>query len=287
MTGILALRARLKLMERNRTWWQSDLGIGAKLAFYPQMAASLARAAVSGRKQIRYLGRRFAFDHPMMPLILQEYPHEISRQVIPYLEVGPTPDILDIGGNIGQFAVTFKHFAPGARLDVFEPNPDIQSLLYQNTEGLDDVRIFPFGLSLEPVERMFYEPGRSAIGSLIRDNAGGLLRDRMEVPIQTTNDVASLTGRDSYDLIVVDVEGYEAEVIASLGGIKTRYLHLEVSTRGRSKSYLHSELLRLIHEKFDDFDILCQDGFGTSDDVFYVLLEFTGLTSGGSSARPM
>lgn len=88
--------------------------------------------------------------------------------------------------------------------------------------------------------------------------------------------MASLTDRDAYDLVVVDVEGYEAEVVASLGGITTRYLHLEVSTRARSRSYLHSELFGLVQEQFGEFDILCQDKFGASDDVFYVLLEFTG-----------
>src|SRR5690606_5298121 len=115
------------------------------------------------------------------------------------------------------------------------------------------------------------EEGRSAAGSVFKDNAGNA-DNLVSTLVQSVNNVVELTQQAIYDLAKIDVEGYEFEVRKCMQGIKTRYLFIEVSS-GRTKAYRHSALYDLVRNLFGDFDIIYQSANHRKQDNFIVLLE--------------
>jgi FkbM family methyltransferase len=269
--------SNLYLHERNLKWWRSGLPLGLRLSYYPAMTASFVGLALR-RKRVRYLGHAFVFDNAATPMNLQVYPYEVGHQILRHVRPGDSiRSVLDVGGNLGQFAVTLKHFLPAAALDVIEPNTAVVPLLRRNVEGLEGVRVFNRALSPSPVGSMFYEPGRSCTGSLIRQNVGPR-QGVVEMEVTSSDDIVKLTGRSDYDLVKIDVEGYEFEVLKCLAGLRPRYIFLELATQ-RTRSYLHSDIFELLRAMFGEFDILAQDGFDHRANTFDVMLGFVPAPS--------
>jgi FkbM family methyltransferase len=259
----------LKLIERNREWWRAgSVTPGEKAAYY----GSLVRTYASRGKVIRYLGNDLHFDNPATPLNLQNYPYEITRKVLGNMAVEPAT-VLDIGANLGQFSLTTRHVLGGAvRIDAFEPNPFVFEFLRKNTAGVDGITIHNYGVGASDGEsRIHFDPSRTGIGSIIKENAG---EPTESATITVTGNAAAVTGRKDYDLVKVDVEGYEFHALEGLSGITPRYLFLEVSGLGRAKDYKHSELFGRIRDQWGEFDLSYLGGYGDKGDTFDVLVEF-------------
>jgi FkbM family methyltransferase len=243
--------ANLKLVERNRDWLRGEIPFGEKLRYYPAMARSMARAARGGPGIVNYLGAPFAFDNPATPLNLQAYPYEITHKVRSGI---PNPTtVLDIGGNIGQFSRTAHFFWPDAEIDVFEPNPVPFGLLQKNTEHIPQISLFNFAIGSAGKQDFYYENGRSGTGSFLEDNVAAL-NSTESIVVDVTDDPARITGRSFYDLIKIDVEGYEMTVIENLAGIRCSCLYLEGSL-GRQKNYSHDQLFAQIARTFGPYEI--------------------------------
>lgn len=263
---------KIDLINRNAAWLRSEIPLGQKLGYYPSMMIALA-GGMFGRKSIRYLGNKVAYDNPAAPLSLQAYPHEITAKVLHHLPRLPKK-VLDIGGNIGQFSITLSTVLNRkVDIDVFEPNPAAFELLAKNTAPHQNIRIYNLGLGKRGKTKMFYEPGRSAIGSMFKQNAGSDGRVK-PVDIEVVDDISAQTGSSKYDLIKIDVEGYEYDLLKSIKPVQTDYLFIEVSCRGRHKDFDHSSLFELIAKRFGKFDILFSTPVTTGIDNFEVLVSF-------------
>lgn len=259
----------LKLIERNREWWQAEhVAPKEKAQYY----ASIVRSYAKRDKMVRYLGNDLYFDNPATPLNLQNYPFEITHKVLRNMSITPRT-VLDIGANLGQFSVTTRYVLGGeVTIDAFEPNPYVFEFLRKNTAGMDGLNIFNYGVGAEEGENeIHFDPSRTGIGSIIKQNAGN---PTQTATIKVTRDPARLTGSDSYDLVKVDVEGYEFHALEGLAGIKAKYLFLEVSGLGRVKDYKHSELFDRIRRQWGEFDLCFIGGYAKSGDTFDVLAEF-------------
>ncbi|MCF2528241.1 FkbM family methyltransferase [Yinghuangia soli] len=264
----------LQLWRRNRDWWRSELGAGMKLRYYADMTASYARCARGRDRVVRYLDRDFAFDNIATPLNLQTYPREVGGDVLGNLRPGfRVRSVLDVGGNLGQFAVTLRHFVPEAEVDVFEPNGLILPQLEANTASLQGVRVWPYALSPHPVDEMYFDPGRSATGSVLADQVDAIGTPR-RVAVRSVSDPSTVTGNQEYDLVKIDVEGYELEVLKCLGGMTVHYLYVEMS--GVRGVYPHSELLMLVRRQFGDFRVVFQGPCDRRSVNHPLLLEFAG-----------
>lgn len=69
------------------------------------------------------------------------------------------------------------------------------------------------------------------------------------------SDVKNVTGRIEYDLVKVDVEGYELEVLKNLKNISMKYLFTEVSV-SRKKTFTHAQFYKVLRDDFGESDIL-------------------------------
>lgn len=230
-------------------------------------------------RQILYLGRLFRFDNPKMPFILLGYPQGVGVDLVTNLS-GSIRGVLDIGGNIGQFATTLLYFLPELRrLDVFEPNPTVFPVLSENLAGRAGVTLHRVGVGYAGKRRLFYVPDASATGSFTPNRAQHLCSEtshmvEVEVEVEITGDVAGRTGEDSYDLVKIDVEGAEFEVLEVLN-VRTRYFWLELSGRKfGGHTYHTSQLFELIRRRFGEFDVLFQSRWdsGLTSDILLELV---------------
>ena len=274
--------SNLKLLHRNRQWLTASTKPVDKLLYYVYIPLSFI-SAVFGVKRVKYLGEYFTYDNPATPLNLQIYPYEIDRKILSNMHDLPE-SILDIGGNIGQFSTTLSYFAKPRVLDIFEPNPNVINMLQANISHLgSNAQVYNFALSPSHAQagKMFYQPGRSAVGSILEDNAGD--KEGVEqVAIKLCHDPSALTKRKSYDLIKVDVEGFEIEVIKSLKGINTRYLFIEISSRCRKRNYNEALLFEQIRKTLGDYELAYSTGFDGSDVAYEILLHFNDKKRGNN-----
>ncbi|RKZ93469.1 MAG: hypothetical protein DRR19_01095 [Candidatus Parabeggiatoa sp. nov. 1] len=54
--------------------------------------------------------------------------------------------VIDVGANVGQFAVASAKLFPEVSVHSFEPLPDCVAQLRKNIKRLDNVKIYPFAL---------------------------------------------------------------------------------------------------------------------------------------------
>ncbi len=261
----------LKLVERNKKWLSSN-GVSnkEKLSYYGRMAL----AYMSRNKKIKYLGSELYYDNPATPLNLQNYPYEIKGKLLANMHKNPKT-ILDIGGNLGQFSLTINYaLKSGAKIDVFEPNSYVYEFLKKNTVQKSNIRTYNYGLGdSDNKQVLHFDPSRTGIGSIIQQNAGVGATMTQEVDI--TSEPQKLTKRERYDLVKIDVEGYEMHVIKGLADISFEYLFMEFSGQMREKSYMHSEMMNLLYKQWGQFDIYYSGGFESKKhESFDILLRF-------------
>lgn len=264
----------LLLWQRSRAWWGSEVGFGAKLRYYPDMIGSYVRCMRGQARTVRYLDRTFAYDNVAAPLALQTCPREVGRDVLGNLRPGfQVRSVLDVGGHLGQFAVTLRHFVPEAQVDVFEPNGQILPHLEANTAAMDGVRVWPYALAPTRTDEMFVDPSRSSTGSLLPDlvDCHGTPR---RIPVRSVADPSSVTGHQEYDLVRISVGGGELGALKCMGGMTVHYLYVELT--GPRGVFPHSELLMLVRRQFGDFRIVFQGGGDRRTGDLAMMLEFAG-----------
>ncbi|NNE97002.1 MAG: FkbM family methyltransferase [Acidimicrobiales bacterium] len=186
--------------------------------------------------------------------------------------------VLDIGGNIGQFATSVLALNPELeRIDVFEPNPEIFDTLEKNLSGLDRVRCFNFGIGPNGPAQFHFTPGYSVVGSILSENAKHREASALSsIEVQLISDISSVTGNSAYDLVKIDVEGFEYEVVEAIRGLSFRYLYIEFTGRAKEKSHATSELHAMLRERFGPYEVLYQAAGNRESTIIETLLEFVG-----------
>lgn len=262
--------------------WISNphLSLSTRLSYLLSLPIALIRNRMNRRRKINYLGRSFVYDSPITPIILLRYPTEISDQIIASVQ-GPLDSVLDIGGNIGQFSTTLKSLRPDiSRIDVFEPNPTVFPLLGRNLESLSGVTCYNYGIGPAGTAQFHFTPGYSGIGSLVSNNARYRSSSELKtVDVKLVSDIAAVTGQHSYDLVKIDVEGFEYEVLEALENVRFRYLYVEITGPAKSKSHLTSEIYTLISQRFGPFEVKYQGTCTPDSTVFEAMFEFPSAAS--------
>lgn len=244
-------------IQRTKAWLNGPQSLKHKFFYFGNVALSYFRYILLGKGHINFMGTDFYYDARVTPFALMMYPEEINDILIRTKR--PIRSVLDIGANIGQFVVTFTNLtSEKVRIDSFEPHPKSFELLTKNVKNLHHIRTFPYGIGPKGKMDLHYTPARSVNASLIRENATYRLPQKQSkfVTIELVNDIHAVTKRKHYDLIKIDVEGYEYEVLRNLKGVTTSYLYIEITSTGRRKEFLHSELLVQIRKLFGPFDLL-------------------------------
>ncbi|MEL6534040.1 MAG: FkbM family methyltransferase [Bacteroidota bacterium] len=132
---------------------------------------------------------------------------------------------LDIGANAGYFSVQMgKLIGPKGKIMGFEPSPDFYDRLQTHIELnqiSDRIKTIRAGLSDEPGTLTLVQAGCNASfyqGALVTDNEENAKLPRHESPILVLDEYWKELGWDKLDFVKLDVEGFEANVLA--GGQK-------------------------------------------------------------------
>lgn len=160
-------------------------------------------------------------------------PH-VSRWVREHLDPGPGELIIDVGANLGYYAVLFAQLGTRRHTVLaFEPEPYNYQLLTRNVElnGAGNVRAFRLALGETSEQRdlVMYKASNRGRHSLLDLHAGS----RTSVDVRSLDGVLEEHGlsRAAIRLLKLDVEGYEFFVLkgAEAAVRRCQYIVLEYS----------------------------------------------------------
>jgi FkbM family methyltransferase len=144
---------------------------------------------------------------------------------------GTDLDILDIGANVGSFALWAARRWPGSLIRSFEPNPETYAILKRNVAGYARVEainaaIYPSDKAREAFFSRYAGDGEAGLLRYIGDTfREGVIEPSFEV------DVIHPEALGSADIVKIDIEGGEAEVLAALDLSKTALVLAEFQNR--------------------------------------------------------
>ena len=128
--------------------------------------------------------------------------------------------VIDVGANVGQFAVAAANFFPAAVLHCFEPEPASVAELQKNLRALPQARVYPLALGDRDGEISFHvntHRHSSSVLSLAPEHRrafpGAQEEATISVPIATLDTVFRNTDLPRPVLLKLDVQGYEPAVI--------------------------------------------------------------------------
>lgn len=130
---------------------------------------------------------------------------------------GPGATVYDVGANTGTYTLAVAAARPDASVVAFEPNPDVREQLAANVRrnGFENVAVRGEGVGDRSGTRTFYQSTYDELGSFRRGNAAGWearVRDAVDVPVVTLDDVVASGEVPPPDHLKVDVEGFGREV---------------------------------------------------------------------------
>jgi FkbM family methyltransferase len=152
-------------------------------------------------------------DEVMRPYLIRRGSWEESTAALLGRLLRPGARFLDVGANVGYFSVLAHRLARAIQIDSIEPHPVLYSLLQANlwANGVP-ARLHNVALAetrrLLPMSSPPMNPGDSRVGVLSPDNRYDLV-----VPVVTADE---LFPRRSFDVVKIDVQGYEPEVILGM-----------------------------------------------------------------------
>jgi FkbM family methyltransferase len=132
--------------------------------------------------------------------------------------------VLDVGANVGDWAIPAARAWPGASVHCFEVSPTTCEQLRTNVQknGLEGrVRINPFGLSDAAGELTFYECDDSTLCSSTNWHPSRTVREG-RLPVVRGADYCVEHGIKSVAFLKVDVEGAELQVLRGLAPLIER-----------------------------------------------------------------
>jgi len=146
--------------------------------------------------------------------------------------------VIDVGANIGQFAVAASKLLDTPRIYAFEPFPQSAQAFSKNTQKLPNITLYPIGLGEQEGETEFHVNSHSHSSSILAlaDSHKQAFPQAQEaeiikIKVSTLDTVFKDIELQSPVLLKLDVQGYEPFVLR--GGQETLkrvdYVILEAS----------------------------------------------------------
>jgi len=141
--------------------------------------------------------------------------------------------VIDVGANIGQFAIASAKLFPNVTVHSFEPNPESAAQLEHNVKSLGNVLVYPYALGECAGEADFHINSHSHSSSIL------LLAEKhrevfphaqevgtIQVKVSTLDTTFAGMQLPSPVLLKLDVQGFEAHVLRGGADIMKRVDHV-------------------------------------------------------------
>ena len=167
-----------------------------------------------------------AADEALVPMVREIWAEESYLPAAWGQPVEPT--IVDVGANVGVFAVWAAKRLEAARVIAVEPGPNTVTFLRQNLSrnGVTNAEVDAVAIGGEKRTASLYRRGPGAMTTLyLRDAYGSTFAHEAEVEVITLDELFVRHRIDGCDLLKLDCEGAEYEILfgadeATLGRIR-------------------------------------------------------------------
>ena len=123
--------------------------------------------------------------------------------------------IVDIGANVGLFALYMKSLRQDCDIHCFEPVPQTVELLKRNTAHDPRIHVHPYALSdHEKIAALYLHPANSGENSLKSGITTAV--SAVQVRVENASTTMSQIGISYIDVLKIDTEGSEVEILESL-----------------------------------------------------------------------
>lgn len=174
---------------------------------------------------------------------------------------GENLTILDIGANVGSFAIWANLRWPKSTIHAYEPQPQTFELLTLNVRAFTNINcrhcaVYPSENDTEPFWSRYPGDGEAGLTAYM----GNIFRELRQEQII---DVPILHPRElpTADIIKVDVEGGEAAILETMDTQRTSLILLEyhdIENRNALEKLLGEDFI-LEHEASYDWDVMLPD----------------------------
>lgn len=171
--------------------------------------------------------------------------------------------VIDVGANVGQFAVACVKIFSDVTVHSFEPLPGCVMKLKQNVARLGGVHVYPIALGGQSGEVMFHVNSHSHSSSILalgerHRSAFPHAReiDMIKVPLSTLDREMETVSLEPPVLLKLDVQGYEPQVLEGATETlkKVDYVLLEASFRPMYEGErTFMEIARMMEERGFEF----------------------------------
>lgn len=210
-------------------------------------------------KGVELYGNGFESDNQLALFLLPDYAElvqSIRNAMFPNGMASTSTTVLDVGANVGQFAVAAKRFM-NANVVSYEPNPTCWPIIGVNSRHYEDWAVVRKAVSETRSHLPFhFVLGKSAQGSFSESNAKTNLISsknyrKIEVlsgPVER-EDLLSVGFLDvHFNLVKIDVEGFELEALKGLQDISFSFLLVEIAEE-RDNGFSSTDVCDVAREK--------------------------------------
>ena len=184
----------------------------------------LSRLPSGVATKTQFFGR--SWEIPDVPSFLSAHKDIFVRELYQFTPTSPHPRIIDAGANIGVASLFFAFRYPGARIQAFEPDPDLFRTLSKNLSQ------HPECASITLKQSAIWKD--SGTLSFRSDGAdGGCLAGDGEFSVPTVT-LSSILREAPVDFLKLDIEGAEVEVLVESAENLDLVHSLVVEYHGRS-----------------------------------------------------
>ncbi len=143
--------------------------------------------------------------------IFQEHDYHVPPQFLP----SGSLNVVDIGANVGLFALYMKDLRNDCDVFCFEPVPQTVELLKRNTAHDSRIHVYPCALSnYAEMASLFLNPRNSGENSLKASSMSSF--DTIRVPVKDAASALHEAGLTYIDILKIDTEGSEVDILESL-----------------------------------------------------------------------
>lgn len=146
-------------------------------------------------------------------------------QRIPF--VADVSVVVDVGASVGSAAIFFSLAYPEAEVFCFEPHAESFQLLTDNTQGIERIHCFRFGLfNRECTANLHIGDSTFTTNSIHR--AVDKVERTESVELRDAANALQSVGLNDVDILKIDTEGCEVQILESLlPHYRPRVIHLE------------------------------------------------------------